>query len=42
MHDWAVARGCKGMVLHALLGAIPFWEKMGFVEVEDRFKTGIR
>ena len=28
------------MARHALLGAIPFWEKQGFVEVEDRFKNG--
>ena len=40
VHAWAVTTGSKGMVLHALLDAIPFWKKMGFVEVEDRFKKG--
>ena len=35
VRDWAVPNGCKGLVLHLLLDAIPFWEKQGFVEVEN-------
>ena len=33
--EWRRTTKAKGIVLHALLGAIPFWHKQGFVEVED-------
>ena len=33
--EWCRTTKAKGIVLHALLDAIPFWRKQGFVEVED-------